>query len=57
MRLIINIIIGVVLLFVANTVVLALAPGMASVERGYVDTTSGWGDSLRAQVSSVNGGR
>jgi hypothetical protein len=54
-RNIINFVIGIVLLFVANTIILALSPSMASVERGYVSTTARWGAQLRGQATSVGG--
>lgn len=52
---IIGFIVAVLLLFLANTIFVALVPSLASVERGYVNQTASWGAKLRGQATSVGG--
>jgi hypothetical protein len=52
---IIGFIVAMLLLFVANTLFIALLPSLASVERGYVNQTAEWGAKLRNQSTGVGG--
>jgi hypothetical protein len=50
---IVGFIVAILLLFVANTIFVALVPSLASVEKSYVNTTADWGAKLRGQATSV----
>jgi cytochrome c biogenesis protein CcdA len=52
---VVGFIVGILMIFVANTLFVALVPSVATVERQYVNTTAGWGAKLRGQATNVGG--
>lgn len=51
----IGFLVAMLVLFLINTVLIAVLPSIAGVERAYVNQTASWGAKLRGQATSVGG--